>query len=102
MEGGGWIRSDYLPVNWRCKLIGEKKTTYNFLTAEGDMVKGSEAARNLVFRSDKFSQEEREGLRIFIDIQSVMIRSKSYDWNENDESIPRGWKSRMGGSKQFF
>ena len=61
----------------------------------------SERAKKIV-DSEMFSQDERDGLKMFLDIQTVSMRSTSYIWNEDDDSVPAGWKTRFGGKKQFF
>ena len=35
-------------------------------------------------------------------IQNGFIELLLEMWNEQDDSVPAGWKSRFGGSKQFF
>ena len=74
---------------------------HNFLTGEGELVNSSERARKIL-EGEEFSQEERHGLKMFLDIQTVSMRSTSYVWNEDDNSVPAGWKTRFGGKKQFF
>ena len=75
--------------------------THKFLTAAGELVNSSERAKKIV-DSEMFSQDERDGLKMFLDIQTVSMRSTSYIWNEDDDSVPAGWKTRFGGKKQFF
>ena len=53
----------------------------------------SERAKKIV-DSEMFSQDERDGLKMFLDIQTVSMRSTSYIWNEDDDSVPAGWKTR--------
>ena len=75
--------------------------THNFLTGDGELVNSSERAKKIV-DGEMFSPEERDGLKMFLDIQTVSMRSTSYVWNEEDDSVPAGWKTRFGGKKQFF
>jgi len=32
----------------------------------------------------------------------VQTREQNFAWNEDDKTIPAGWKSRLGGSKWMF
>ena len=65
-----------------------------FLTAAGDVLDGLDRARSLVKDGQEFTEKEAEGLKVFIDILPVRARSVRYNWNENDQTIPEGWKSR--------
>ena len=33
---------------------------------------------------------------------TVQTREQNFAWNEDDKTIPAGWKSRLGGSKWMF
>ena len=82
-----------------CK--SNKSSQHNFLTGEGELVQSSERAKKIM-ESEMFTPEERDGLKMFLDIQTVSMRSTSYVWNDEDETVPAGWKTRFGGKKQFF
>ena len=99
LQEEGWEYSEYLPHRWMNKA---KHNGHQFLTSEGEVLRGCEAAKTYVQYGDQFSQEDRNNLKMFLDIQTVSKRSNFYDWKDDDESIPLGWKSRFGGSKQFF
>ena len=43
-----------------------------------------------------------DDFQAFCDHCTKSTRQTSYNWSESDGSIPKGWKSRMGGSKRFF
>ena len=102
----GWEEDIQLPCSWRFKTIkggsGQGKEHLKLLTAGGDTLEGRDAALSLVKAGQEYSEKEFEQLKIFIDIQRVRATSVRYEWNENDDTIPEGWKSRFGGSKQFF
>ena len=100
LQEEGWASSKYLPARWMSKSL--KHNEQHFLTGEGELLQGYEAVKTHVQSSDQFSQEDRDNLKMFLDIQTVSRRSTFYDWKDDDESIPLGWKSRFGGSKQFI
>ena len=94
----GWRDDPLLPKAWRYKTIagGSKPGMEHikFLTAAGDVLDGLDRARSLVKDGQEFTEKEAEGLKVFIDILTVRARSVRYNWNENDQTIPEGWKSR--------
>ena len=63
--------------------------THNFLTGDGELVNSSERAKKIV-DGEMFSPEERDGLKMFLDIQTVSMRSTCYVWNEELDFVPAG------------
>ena len=95
----GWQENDLLPTGWRFKRGSGSKP----LTAEDFQINCFESA--LVYTESKpeaFSVEETEALKLFQGNQSAQARSVKYYWNEDDKSVPAGWKCRWGGPRMYF
>ena len=70
---------------------------------EGERLDGFESATKLM-ESDKgrYNLQDVEALKTFFEIQAGQLRLLRYSWNEDDKSIPGGWRSRYTGSKMFI
>ena len=70
---------------------------------EGERLDGFELATKMM-ESDQsiYNLEDIEALKTFYEIQAGQLRLLRYSWNEDDKSIPDGWRSRCTGSKTFF
>ena len=70
---------------------------------EGERLDGFEAATKIMeYNESIYNQEDIEALKTFYEIQAGQLRLLRYSWNEDDKSIPSGWRSRCTGSKTFF
>ena len=99
----GWLEDELLPHDWRFKP--HKSGLHGaivFLTAKGDRVTGVKAALALIESSQEYVEEDLLSFRTFDEIRQVKARSINYVWNEEDDTVPPGWKSRSKGPKWFF
>ena len=76
----------------------------NFLTCNGQFVRGfleAKIALTAIYGSD---QKYINNFDLFKNLRSGEKRNENYQWNEDDPSIPAGWKSRVveGSTKVFF
>ena len=70
---------------------------------EGERVDGFEPATKMMESNQSlYNREDIEALKTLFEIQAGQLRLLRYSWNEDDKSIPEGWRSRCSGSKTFF
>ena len=70
---------------------------------EGEKLEGFEPALKLMeTNGDLYKEQDKEALKTFFEIQSGQLRMLRYSWNQDDKSIPSGWRSRRTGNKTFF
>ena len=102
MKKTGWKMSKLLPKNWRYQKT--KSNSMSFLTPYGDVLRGSVQAKALIQAKDGSETRESRNFEIFLNIRMGEQRSTAYSWNENDPTLPKGWKSRMtkGNSSKIF
>ena len=60
------------------------------------------AAWKLVTEPGKMSEEDAFSLRVFLETMAANHRSEKYEWNDKDDSLPDGWKSRFANQKMFI
>jgi len=97
MKEDGWKTSKFLPRNWMYK-------TDNFLTCNGKVVRGFTEAKTVLAAIYGSDQKYINNFELFKNLRSGEKRNENYNWNEDDSTIPGGWKSRVvgGGSRVFF
>jgi len=91
----GWESSELLPKGWRAKT-GRK---CEFISHSGDWVSGRVQALELI---RGMAPEDMTNFEKYSKQLTVQTREQNFVWNEDDKSIPAGWKSRLGGSKWMF
>ena len=70
---------------------------------EGERLDGFESATKLMeSHKGRYNLGDVEALKTFFEIQAGQLRLLRYSWNEDDKSIPGGWRSRYTGSKMFI
>merc|ERR1719509_413842 len=96
-----WSSSELLPHGWRFKAIKRAGASNELvlLSDKGEWVRGGVQAFKIIRNMDKESIVKFEQFsKGFCEMQ----RRECLEWNEDDKSIPAGWKSRWGKSNQFF
>ena len=94
-----WKEDPMLPTDWMFKKVGKD---VHFLSREGDMLIGFQNAKTYLMSNDEYDPDDFDGFNMFTDSLSVRTSMTKYIWNEMDQTIPEGWKSRLTGSKTFF
>ena len=101
-----WKRSDLLPKGWMYRMARraakdarDKTQQIEFLDEAGDWIRGRVAAKE---RLKDYSHEENERFQEFSNNCTVKARMEGYKWNDSDDTIPPGWKSRIVGTKTFY
>ena len=88
---------------FRFKIFGGKHPCVSLMDHEGERMDGFESATKMMESNQSiYNQEDIEALKTFYEIQAGQLRLLRYSWNEDDKSVPEGWKSRCAGSKAFF
>ena len=88
---------------FRFKIFGGKHPCVILMDHEGEKLDGFEAATKMMESNQSiYNPEDIEALKTFYEIQAGQLRLLRYSWNEDDKSVPDGWKSRCTGSKTFF
>ena len=97
-----WESSELLPRGWLFKILTKKSgsTQTYILSSHGEQYRGRLKALDAI--KQQLGEEEVAQFKMFSDLRSVQTRVEKYEWNEDDKTIPAGWKSRIGGSKYFF
>ena len=96
----GWKDSKLLPEGWMFRKIARKDgQAHHFLTEYGEYLKGRKIAGEVI----QSRHPECVGkFQKFCELCTKDTRKAIYNWTDSDGSIPKGWKSRLGGSKTFF
>jgi len=95
-----WKENSMLPRNWRYKR--DKTGDINYVTSEGDVLSSDISVRKLMEASDDFTADDKEGFRMFTEVECVRRRSSNYEWNTGDSTVPAGWKSRSSNDRKYF
>ena len=102
----GWSSSENLPKLWEFKFSTCKtKSDINFVTEEGIELGSYSLASDHIRDSERYTEEEENRFAIFTEEYSQTNRLLLYNWNEKDESLPEGWRSRVAEGntdRQFF
>ena len=105
MKKKGWKMSKLLPKNWRYQKSKRDSNSMSFLTSTGDVLRGSVQAKAMIEAMGGSSSRESRNFEIFKNIRMGEQRSTAYNWNGNDPTLPKGWKSRVAegfSTKIFF
>jgi len=104
----GWSGNQYLPEDW---LHKQKVGTHalNILTSEGVKIISYKAAMHFMRTNAKYTEKDIQRIKLFPDgkfsnshrgrevdriPQTPKISPDDPSWEENDQTIPKGWKSR--------
>ena len=98
MERDGWKRDTLLPENWMYRSLNHRALV--FITNEGDTLRGVQTCQEFI--ENNYDREEIKNFKSFLDIVSVKGRSNRYTWNDNDGTVPEGWKSRRTETKLYI
>ena len=104
----GWQRSSLLPKNWLFKIKSEGFTkdkkwysSIHYFTEEGETI---ESFKNVLtkLKETNASSKTIENCNQFIMEQKPA--DVKYDWNDGDNTVPKGWKLRIsdGECKKVF
>ena len=92
----GWKTSENLPKFWEFKITTSKtKCDINFITDDGLELGSASQASDHIRDSGRYTEDERSRFAIFTEEYSHYNRLLTYKWNEEDESLPEGWRSRV-------
>ena len=92
---GTWEISQHLPQGWKMQKLDE--TDLIFMSKSGTIFDSFDSAMEEVETSGNYSEEDINNFRKVGEEwkESHTQNSVKYDWNENDATIAKGWKSRV-------
>ena len=108
-----WEENENLPNGWLFKEIrntnlekGKSRILYNyqFLTAEGEFVEGTNKVIDHINQSPLYIESDFTKFSKFMPERQAQRRKKIENWSE-DNTVPEGWKTRIGDgkkAKKFF
>ena len=96
MAEDGWIRSDLLPSSWRFQKNNKRKGNV-FLLPDGEVVTGRDSA---AFRLD--TAMEVANMSQFCESRTRERREADEGWEQEDETLPDGWRSKRAGQGRLF
>ena len=102
----GWMENQHLPADWLFMNRKEGNMHINVLSSEGKSFISYKQAVIFMKSNEKYSMEDIEKFYLFPDGKSRSIRkverrvmndesASSNEWIENDDSVPKGWKSKL-------
>ena len=96
----GWRKSELLPLGWMYKVKsegvgpnGQWYSTIHFFSIEGMTFESMKSVLDFMQTSENYSEEDIENGKTFLGEQKAP--EKKYKWKEGDESVPKGWKTRV-------
>ena len=93
LVGEGWEQSELLPSDWRFKMTDKSKDCA-FLMPNAEVIRGKDnASKNLN------STEELRALEVFMEQRTIIRRQNGYTWDDDDSTLPPGWRSRDAGKR---
>ena len=104
-----WEKSSLLPTGWMFKKISEGfdmhknwYSNFHYLTAEGQVFDSMKKVVSHLQCTPGYDQKDEERCKEFI--QQQKPAEIKHEWNEGDDSLPKGWKMRVseGGLEIFF
>ena len=93
----GWEEHELLPDGWIFK-IRESYEELVFITPEGMTFRDAKnKVLDFVKSSKNYNETDVDGIEMFYDIEYSRRIAEKYEWSENDENVPEGWKYRISG-----
>ena len=97
-----WKTHNLLPKDWIWKWIGDNSkrdksassTTFTLMSKEGEVIHSMKAAMERMKKDPKYTDKDVDNCKEFLR-SVVCFGEKKYTWKEGDESLPKGWKSRL-------
>jgi len=112
LEHESWFSDNsVLPAKWLMKKIesyqkdGQYQIDIRYLSPEGVLFKSTKAALAHMKKNGNYTKDDTEKIEAMVSEQSKESRYSRYDWNENDDTVPKGWKTRVfegKKTKKFF
>ena len=106
-----WMDSELLPSGWKYKVFKSKShgRHVKFLTSNCVFLNSSTHSHELMESDSQYDNEDINKLVMFTNIESRLKTNEAnkkriagYTWNNNDDTIPKGWKSRTDGKSKYL
>jgi len=103
----GWFGDELLPKGWMYKVqTNGSRWSINFLSKDGlELNDGQGRVMEFLGGTPEYSDDDLQRMEMFFEIQNNKQRKLKYEWLEDEEVIPYGWKFRVcegKKSKMFF
>jgi len=101
----GWKAHKLLPKGWFSKMWegGTRKSklvrNLYFVTSEGVRLEGFKSILDFMEFNNVYNEDDMDKIKKYREEESIDVRRKSYDWEEDSETVPVGWKKRPGSGK---
>ena len=88
----GWAESNLLPSQWRYRKCKAERNEYNFISPSGEIFTSRRSLIDFFRSSEEFDDEDVQNALVFIEeIKAVWVNNLQ-DYQEDDETVPPGWK----------
>ena len=104
-----WQRSEYLPHNWLFKINWEGTTNNGkwsenlcYFSREGITFGSNITAVEYMKESSDYNGEDEDRCKEFSKRRNQETQEVRFQWQEGDHTLPRGWKMRKTGEREFI
>ena len=104
-----WQRSEYLPHNWLIKINWEGTTNNGkwsenlcYFSREGIAFGSNITAVDYMKESSDYNEEDEARCKEFSKRRNQETQEVRFQWQEGDHTLPRGWKMRKTGEREFI
>ena len=102
MSNEKWKVHNLLPKDWIFKWVGDNakrdksasSTTFTLMSKEGEVFHSMKSAMEMMVKNPSYTNMEIDNCKEFLR-SVVCYGEKKFTWKDGDESIPKGWKSRL-------
>ena len=102
-----WEKSSFLPAGWMFKKICEGfdqhkswYANYHYLSREGEVFDSMRKVITHMKSTPGYDEKDEENCKEFI--QDQKPASIKHEWNEGDDTLPKGWKMRVSEGKLYI
>ena len=97
-----WRTHNLLPKDWILKGVGDSakrdksasSTTFTLMSKEGEVFHSMKTAMEMMKKNPSYTNKDMDNCKEFLR-SVVCYGEKKFSWKDGDESLPKGWKSRL-------
>ena len=104
-----WRRSAYLPHNWMYKINwegqcnnGKWSDNLSYLSREGVTFESNRTAIEYMAASSDYDEEDEQRCKEFSKKRNQETQEVRFQWNDGNHTVPKGWKMRKTGEREFI
>jgi len=105
----GWERIALLPTGWMFKRAWEGTDTRgrmlsntHYLSKEGNVFESAKTATEFMESAGEYTEQDSANLKDFQNMLCKVTNKKRDDWEEDEETLPQGWKKRVTSKMEYF